>query len=242
MVTPRAGPISDVRRATVLAMNETVRVSHDSGYPPFAEIKDGKSEGLAVDILRAAAARAGVDMIFVPVPFEQRQLSLEDGRADAYFPLSITRERLQLFDFSDVLIVTGGSLFVRASDVPPENLATLAGKIVVTPRTGPIATFIERSAPKVKLVVTTDYEESLGRLVRGEASAAALGYDVGSRIADRLFPGQVLRSPNTFLELPLAVAALKGKHVDLVARLNAGIAATRADGTWQQINDYWQGK
>ena len=86
MVTPRAGPISDVRRATVLAMNETVRVSHDSGYPPFAEIKDGKSEGLAVDILRAAAARAGVDMIFVPVPFEQRQLTLEDGRADAYFP------------------------------------------------------------------------------------------------------------------------------------------------------------
>jgi hypothetical protein len=35
----------------VLAMTETVRVSHDSGFPPFAEIKDGKSEGLAVDIL-----------------------------------------------------------------------------------------------------------------------------------------------------------------------------------------------
>jgi len=38
-------------RATALAMTETVRVSHDSGFPPFAEIKDGKSEGLAVDIL-----------------------------------------------------------------------------------------------------------------------------------------------------------------------------------------------
>jgi len=67
-------------------MTETVRVSHDSGFPPFAEIKDGKSEGLAVDILRAAAARASVDMIFVPIPFEQRQLTLEDGRANAYFP------------------------------------------------------------------------------------------------------------------------------------------------------------
>ena len=47
--------------------------------------KDGKSEGLAVDIFRAAAARAGINVKFVPVSFEQRQLTLADGRADAYF-------------------------------------------------------------------------------------------------------------------------------------------------------------
>jgi ABC-type amino acid transport substrate-binding protein len=178
---------------------------------------------------------------FVPVSFEQRQLTLADGRADAYFPLSITPERLQSFDFSDVLIVTGGSLFVRASDVPPENLAELAEKTVVTPRTGPIAPFIQKTAPTIKLVVTTDYEDSLGRLVRGEAIAAALSYHVGSRIADRLFPGQVLRSPNMFLELPLAVAVPKGKRAELLTRLNAGIASIRADGTWQQIMSTGEG-
>jgi polar amino acid transport system substrate-binding protein len=213
-------------------INEPVRVAHDSGFPPFAEVKDGKSEGLAVDIFRAAAARVGIDVELVPVSFEQRQLTLADGRADAYFPLSITRERLQSFDFSDVLIVTGGALFVRASDVPPENLAELAEKIVVTPRTGPIAPFIQKTVPTIKLVVTTDYEDSLGRLVRGEAIAAALSYQVGSRIADRLFPGQVLRSRNMFQELPLAVAVPKGKRAELLTRLNAGIASIRADGTW----------
>src|SRR5215475_3555732 len=143
--------------------DEPVRVAHDSGFPPFAEVKDGKSEGLAVDIFRSAAARVGIDVEFVPVSFEQRQLTLADGRADAYFPLSITPERLQSFDFSDVLIVTGGSLFVRASDVPPEHLAELAGEIVVTTRTGPIAPFIQKTAPAIKLMDTTDYEDSLGR-------------------------------------------------------------------------------
>jgi polar amino acid transport system substrate-binding protein len=223
-------------------IDEPVRVAHDSGFPPFAEVKDGKSEGLAVDIFRAAAARAGIDLKFVPVSFEQRQLTLADGRADAYFPLSITPERLQLFDFSDVLIVTGGALFVRASDVPPENLTALAEKIVVTPRTGPIAPFIQKTAPTIKLVVTPDYEDSLGRLVRGEAIAAALSYHVGSRIADRLYPGQVLRSPNMFLELPLAVAVPKGKRAELLTRLNVGISSIRADGTWQQINEHWRRK
>jgi ABC-type amino acid transport substrate-binding protein len=218
---------------------DPMRIAHDQGFPPFAEVKDDKSEGLAVDILLAAAARASVEVKFVPVPFDQRQLTLEDGRAEAYFPLSITPERLQLFDFSDVLVVTGGSIFVRAPNEPPENLAALAGKIVVTPRAGPIAAFIERTTPAAKLVVTTDYEDSLSRLVRGEASAALLGYHVGSRIADRLYPGQVIRSPNMFLELPLAVAVPKGKRDERLVRLNAGIAAIREDGTWQQINDQW---
>lgn len=66
--------------------NEPVWVAHDSGFPPFAEVKVGRSEGLAVDIFRAVAARAAVDAKFVPVSFEHRQLSLTDGRADAYFP------------------------------------------------------------------------------------------------------------------------------------------------------------
>jgi polar amino acid transport system substrate-binding protein len=221
-------------------MTKPIRIAHDQGFPPFVEFKDGRSEGLAVDIFRAAAARAGVDVKFVPVPFEQRQLTLGDGRADAYFPLSSTPERLQLFDFTDALVVTGGSIFVRGPSVPPENLTALAGKTLVTPRTGPIAPFIQKTAPAVKLVVTTDYEDSLGRLIRGEVDAAALGYHVGLCISERLYPGQIIASPYMFIELPLAVAVLKGKQADVLARLNAGIATVRTNGTWQQLNDHWR--
>ena len=68
-------------------MTERVRVAHDRCFPPFAEVRDGRSEGLAVDIFRAAAAHAGIEVELVPVSFEQRQVTLEDGRAEAYFPL-----------------------------------------------------------------------------------------------------------------------------------------------------------
>lgn len=128
---------------------------------------------------------------------------------------------------------------MRASDVPPESLASLAAKVVVTTQTGPIAPFIQKMAPTIRLVVTTDYEDSLGRLVRGEAVAAALSRHVGSRIADRLYPGQVVRSVHMFLELPLAVAVPKGKQAELLTRFNSAIASIRADGTWQQINERW---
>ena len=53
-----------------------VRIAHDQGFPPFAEVKDGKSEGLAVHILRAASTRAGVKVNFVPVSSDQRSAQL----------------------------------------------------------------------------------------------------------------------------------------------------------------------
>jgi ABC-type amino acid transport substrate-binding protein len=65
------------------------------------------------EIARAAAGHAGIEVEFVAVPFEQVQRTLEDGRAEAVFPLTITPERLPLFDFSDPFLVTGGALFVK---------------------------------------------------------------------------------------------------------------------------------
>jgi polar amino acid transport system substrate-binding protein len=123
-----------------------MRIAFADVFPPFAELKDGKAEGLAVDIVRAAAVNAGIDVQFVAVPFEQVQRTLDDGRADAVFPLTITPERRPLFDFSDVFLVTGGALFVRAPNVTPEGLGRLAGKVCVTPRTGPLASFIQKNA------------------------------------------------------------------------------------------------
>ncbi len=45
-----------------------------------------------------------------------------------------------------------------------------------------------------------------------------------------------------FAQQPLAVGVPKGRGGKFLARLDAGLAAIRADGTWQQINDRWAGQ
>jgi len=187
--------IADSIRANVV--DATCPIAHQVDFAPIADVKDGQSVGLAVDVVRAAATRAGIEVTFVPVPFEHVQRTLENGRAVAIFPLAITPERRQQFDFSAPLYEGGGGLYVRAPAPTPESLAALSGKVVVTPRTGPLAAFIERTAPTVKLVVTKDYEESLQQLVRGDADAAALNFYVGRVLAARLYPGQITL-PRTF--------------------------------------------
>jgi polar amino acid transport system substrate-binding protein len=213
------------------AAAETVRFAFQEDFPPFVDVQGGKTTGLFVDVLRAVADRVGIEIQFVPVPFAQVQGTLADGRADAIFPLSITPERRASFDFTDPFLMTGGALYMRAPQPTPENLAALSGKILVTPRTGPLVAFIQKNAPEVKLQLTADYEESFARLLDGRADAAAL--------AKRLHPGQITIPRAMFSQLPLTVAVRKGQKSELLTRLNSGLAAIKSDGTWQRINDTW---
>jgi polar amino acid transport system substrate-binding protein len=228
--------------STLAQAAEPVRMAFQEHFPPFVEVKDGKPTGLAVDIVRAAAAKAGIDVEFLPVPFDQVHQTLKDGRADAIFPIAITPEREAQYDFSSPLLMTGGAIFVRAPNPTPANFAALAGKTVVTPGTGPLVPYIQKNAPQLKLVITKNYEESLARIVNGEADAAALNFQVGASMANELHPGKVTMPTTMFEELPDTVAVTKGRHAELLKRLDAGLAAIRADGTWDKINKRWTGQ
>lgn len=122
------------------------------------------------------------------------------------------------------------------------KLQALAGKTVVTPRTGPLAAFIQKTAPEVKLVVTEDYETSLARVVGGDADAAALNYQTGALLAARLHPGKLTVPRTMFLELPFGAAVLKRQNAEFLSRFNSGLRAIRADGTWDRINKNWMGQ
>lgn len=220
------------------SMAETLRIAHIQPFPPFAEARDGKSVGLGVDLLRAAAGRTGLDLVFVPTPIEQMNQTVKDGGADGQF-LGITPERRQTLDFSDPVLATGGALFVRKPLPTPAGLAALAGTIVVTPNAGPLAAFIRKTAPEVNLRVTTDYEESLAALANGTAAAAALNYQTGMILANRNYAGQFTLPDRLFQEVSLAVGVPKGQRAETLLRLNKGIQAIRADGTWTEITTRW---
>ena len=123
------------------------------------------------------------------------------------------------------------------------DLRALSGKVVVTPRTGPLAAFIRKNAPAIKLEVTEDYESSLERLVNGTADAAALNVQAGAMIANKLYPGKVSgRDRRCSWNCRSPPPCCKGQNADFVARLNAGLAAIRADGTFERINKSWIGQ
>jgi polar amino acid transport system substrate-binding protein len=239
MIGRLAGAVLACSATTAAA--EPFRIAHNQNLPPLYMVQDGKSVGLGVDLLRAAAVRAGIELVFVPVTIEHQFPSLKDGRADGLLSAD-TPERRQTLDFGAPVMKTGGALYVRAPNPTPDTLVALSGQVVVTPRAGPLADFIRKNAPTVNLVVTEDYEDSLARVMAGQAAAAALNALAGRRIAAQLYPNQFTIPKIMFYEQPLALGVLKGQSAKIISQLDAGLAAIRADGTWQQINDRWLGQ
>jgi polar amino acid transport system substrate-binding protein len=222
---------------------ETVHIVHQTNFAPFVYVKDGKSAGLVIDILNATAAREGITIIFVPVPFAQVDSALTDGKAVAITPLAITPGRQKKYDFSSTLVLTGGGLFVRAPNPTPAGLAALSGKSVATPKTGPFVAYIQKTAPNAKLLVTSDYPSSCKDVISGKLDAAALNLQVGTSMVGASYAGKVT-IPKTMFTAPLAyaVAVTKGQHASFLKKLDSGLAAIAADGTLKKIERKWKGK
>jgi ABC-type amino acid transport substrate-binding protein len=218
--------------ATLPATAQTVRVAHPTQLGPLISIKDGKTVGLVADILRAAAEHEGMTIVFVPMPSGATK-ALGDGTVDAIAPMLITSKSQLIYDFTEAFVVTGGGLFVRAPN-PTPSLSELSGKTVATPSFGPFVSYIRENFPGVNVVPTSSYAESLDMVVNGKADAAALNIEDGASVAAS-YAGKITVPVTVFLREPLGLAVLKGRHADVVERLNAGLAAIRADGTLQRI-------
>jgi polar amino acid transport system substrate-binding protein len=194
-----------------------------------------------VDILRNAAARTGISLQFLGAPLDRLEQSLDEGRGDGLF-IRITSEGHRLFDFSSTVLTTGSGLFVRAPNAAPNSLAELSGKVVATPRAGPLATLIRQTAPDVNLLLTTDYEGSLTRVVAGDADAAALNFHAGRIVAARSFGSQIAVPDQMFATGRLAVAVRKGQLQVFLAQLSSGLEMVHSDGTSQRIEEHWLAK
>jgi hypothetical protein len=167
------------------------------------------------------------------------QEGLMSGAVDALAFKGVTPERLPTMDFSDLLITTGAAIFTRSDSAHSNALEDFYGKTVVSPRKGPMWSYIARQHPALQLIDGDNYENAFAMLADGRADLAALNFHAGCAIAKRLFPGQFTLPSASYVPLPVALAMAKGRHPDLLVRLNLALATLRSDGRWQQIHDRW---
>ena len=90
--------------------------SSDLDYPPtyFKDSKTGEATGLAVDVMNAVAARAGMKVSFIfGKPWEEIEEMVLDGRADVIPLRSINPKNSERFLFSDTFDPAGVNWIVR---------------------------------------------------------------------------------------------------------------------------------
>ena len=211
-------------------------------YPPFASADSaGNWSGWEVEIIGAVCGAAKLDCAITPVAWDGIIPSLTAKQIDVIMAsMSITDERKQTIDFSDMYYNTPAVIVAaKGSDIKPTP-DSLAGKILgIQASTTHQAYAQAHFADKTEIKVYQTQDEANQDLVAGridatQADSIALADFVDSEAgACCEIKGAVANDP-AILGAGVGAGLRKGDD-ELKAKINEGIAAILADGTYDKI-------
>jgi polar amino acid transport system substrate-binding protein len=174
----RVAPVLD----RILAKKELV-VGTAADMPPLnMTLKDGKIVGMEVDIATLLANSIGVTLTLKPIRFTDLLSALEAGQVDLILSgMTMTSLRNTQVAFAGPYFGSGKSVLIKQENVaslqstemmnnPDVTLATLKGSTSQT--------FVERVAPKAKLVPTDDYDQAIAMVLDGKVRAMVADFPI----------------------------------------------------------------
>jgi polar amino acid transport system substrate-binding protein len=212
-------------------------------YPPFTSPDaSGNWVGWEVDFMNAICKQAELDCVITPTAWDGIIPALTSGQIDVIMSsMSITAERAKTIDFSDKYYNTPAMVMVAADSAITPDAAGLTGKIVgvqiSTTHEAYTQKYFGPVASEVKIYQTQD--EANQDLAAGRVDAvmadsialqAFLDSDAGKACCKSA--GMVAGDPE-ILGAGVGFGLRQGDP--LKDKLNAAIAAIRADGTYAAI-------
>jgi polar amino acid transport system substrate-binding protein len=213
-------------------------VGTDAAYSPFESQNDkGEIVGFDIEVVQAAAKKAGFEVKFVNTPWEGIFNALNQGDRDLLVSaITITPERKQSMDFSEpyfdahqLIAVKESSKVAKFDDLKKLKVGVQTGTTgdeVVTKLLGKDSTAVKRfeSTPL-----------ALKELESGGVDAVVADNGVVIHyVANNKDAKFKTVSDTSFVPEQYGVAVKKG-NADLLAKINKGLADIKADGSFDQI-------
>ena len=217
---------------------KTYVVGTDAAYAPFeSQNEKGEIVGFDIDVVKAVAAKAGFEVKFVNTPWEGIFNTLAQGDRDFLVSaITITDERKQTMDFSDpyfdaqqLIAVKETSTVAKFDDLKKLKVGVQTGTTgdeVVTKLQG-------KNSTNVKRFESTPL--ALKELESGGVDAVVADNGVViNYVANNAGSKFKTVSDKSFMPEQYGLAVKKG-NAELQAALNKGLAAIKADGTYDKI-------
>lgn len=223
---------------------KSLKIGTEGAYPPFNNLTtDGQLVGFDIDIAKALCEEMKVECEFVTNDWEGMIPSLISGKFDAIIAsMSITEERKQKVDFSNKYYNTPPAIAVpKDSDITEATDAALDGKVIGAQGSTTHSNYAEEKLPSAEVRLYPSPDEYKLDIVSGRVDGVIddvivlldwLKTDDGAccKILGVLTPDPVINGEGA------GIAIRKGE-TELRDMLNTAIAAIRANGKYQEIND-----
>jgi polar amino acid transport system substrate-binding protein len=214
-------------------------VGTDAAYAPFESVAPGGAiEGFDVDVVKAVAAKAGIEVKLINTPWEGIFKTLDTGERDMVVSaVTITDERKQTMDFSAPYFNANQLIAVKDSSKVAkfDDLKTL--KIgVQTGTTGDevVQKLVGKTNTNIKRFESTPL--ALKELEAGGVAAVVADNGVVQHYIQNN-PAAKFKSVSdaSFVPEQYGIAMKKG-NADLAKKVNDALAAIKADGSYDAIH------
>ncbi|MCK7576417.1 MAG: response regulator [Chromatiales bacterium] len=217
------GPAGDTRRP--------IRVGFYENAPKVYTDANGHPAGLFVELLDAIARNEGWRLSYEPCDWAVCLERLERGELDLMPDLAFSNEREQRFDFHHVSVANSWSQVYTRPDVSVFTLADLEGRRVAILQGSIQQGFFDQmmvsGGHDYQPVPVQSFDQGYAAVAAGAADAVV----TNSFFAAHNAPLYRLReTPIVFLPTTLYFATAKGRHGDLLARIDAHLTDWRRDG------------
>ncbi len=213
-------------------------VGTDAAYTPFESQNDkGEIVGFDIDVVKAVAQKAGIEVKFVNTPWEGIFNALDQGDRDLLVSaITITDERRQTMDFSQPYFDAKQLIAVK-TDSPVakfDDLKTLTvGVQNGTTGDEVVGKLLGKSNTAIKRFESTPL--ALKELEAGGVQAVVADNGVVVHyLANNRAGGFKTVSDAGFPVEKYGIAVKKG-NAELLAKINQGLEGIRTDGTYAKI-------
>jgi polar amino acid transport system substrate-binding protein len=221
------------------ASAKKVRVVMDATWPPFETLDETTKQpiGFDVDLMNAIAAKEGLQIEFVNVPFDSALTGLSQCQYDAAISaITITDERKKTMLFSDPYFAAGQVVTVNINNTDINGKDDLSGKKVGA-MLGTTGAIEAEKIPGVKYSAYDTIDQAFLDVMNGQIDAViadnplAIGF-VGQNPAKIKTVGSVFTDENYGV-------AVCNKQADLLAKINKGLAAVKSSGEIDKLVTKW---
>lgn len=212
------------------AAGETVRVGVHENAPVAFLDRDGRPQGLCLDLLRHAAGREGWELQFVPLSRAEALARLERGEIDLLPGLAVSEELAKRFDFGGGAVLKTWLQVYVPQGTRVESALDLAGQRVAVVRQSAgqelFRRDLARCGVKCSFLEVDDYAAVFGAIGAGQADAGLVSrtYGIGHGKSHEAEPAPIL----VYLQ-EVHFAAPKGRGGRLLEPLDRHIQALMAE-------------
>lgn len=218
---------------------EKIRVATNATYPPFTYVdkQTGQLVGFDINLMNLIAEKENLQVEFIKVNYQPLLEGMALGLYDAAISaISITEARQKDMLFSQPYFVSGHVVTVFIENNTITGKDSLVGKVVgVEPGSTSAASVSEMQGVIAKYYV--DFPAAFDDLMNGKIDAVVSDNTIASLYVTN-YPDKLKIAGEPFTQENYGIAVARNKP-ELLGKINAGLAALKAEGVLEELIQKW---